>query len=83
MLAVRPIGKNARTISLTYNLHHGVLCVVRVYALYSRSRRILGLLLFLSMGSLATSSVSRSPLTLRLVQECLNFNYCQSRCHYY
>ena len=72
MQAVRP--KNVLTISLTYNIHHGALCLVRVYALYGRSRRILGLLLLLSMGSIFTSLVGGFPLTL-----CINvsafFNY--------
>ena len=34
---------------MTYNIHHGALCLLRVYALYGRSRRILGLLFFLGM----------------------------------
>ena len=64
MLAVRP--KNALTISLTYNIHHGALCLVRVYALYGRSRRILGLLLLLSMGSTFTSLVGGFPFMSQL-----------------
>ena len=58
--------------SLTYNMHHGVLCLVRVYALYGRSRPILGLLLFLGLGSIFTSLVGRFLLILRLVYACLN-----------
>ena len=70
MLAVRL--KNVLTIILTYNMHHGVLCLVRVYALYGQSCRILGLLVFLSVGSIVTSLVGRFPLTPRLVYACLN-----------
>lgn len=70
MLAVRP--KNTLTISLTYNMHHEALCLVRVYALYGRSRRILGLLLFLGMGSIFNSLVGDFPLTMRIVYECFN-----------
>jgi hypothetical protein len=43
-----------------------VLCLLRVYALYGRSRRILGLLLFIGMGSIVPTLVGRFPLTLRL-----------------
>jgi hypothetical protein len=63
-LAVRT--KNALTISLTYNIHHGVLCLLRVYALYGRSRRILALLLSVGMGSIITTLVSRFLLTLSM-----------------
>ena len=48
--------------SLTYNIHHEVLCLVRVYALYGRSRRILGLLLVLGLGSIFTALVCRFSL---------------------
>ena len=79
MLAVRP--KNALVTSLTYNIHHGVLCLLRVHALYGRSRRILGLLLFVIMGSIFTGLVGFPP-TLRLVYAFLNiFNYLSS-CQY-
>ncbi|KAI0276910.1 hypothetical protein BGY98DRAFT_983188 [Russula aff. rugulosa BPL654] len=44
----------------------GILCLLRVYALYGRSRRILGLLLFIGMGSIVPTLVGRFPLTLRL-----------------
>ena len=47
------------TLSPTYNMHHGVLCLVRVYALYGRGRRILGFLVLLSAGSVVTSLVGR------------------------
>ena len=50
--------------SLTYNKRHGVLCLVRVYALYGRSRRILALLLFLGSGSIFTALVCRFYPTL-------------------
>jgi len=53
-------------------MHHGVLCLLRVYALYGRSRRILGLLLFLGTGSIVTALVGCFPLTLRLMYACLN-----------
>ena len=69
MLAVRP--KNSLVIPLTYNTHHGVLCLLRVHALYGRSRRILGLLLFVTTGSIFTASVGL-PLILRLVCACIN-----------
>jgi len=36
----------------------GILCIVRVYSLYARSRRILGLLVFSSTGSIFTALVS-------------------------
>ena len=65
MLAVCP--KNTLIISLTYKIHHGVLCVVRVYALYGRNRRILGFLLFLSTGWTFASLVGHFSLILRLV----------------
>ena len=55
------------TYSLAYNTHHGVLCLLRVYALYGRSRRILGVLLFLATGVTLTVFVGRFSLTLRLV----------------
>ncbi|KAH9992124.1 hypothetical protein BJV77DRAFT_453649 [Russula vinacea] len=42
-------------ISLTYIIHCGVLCLLRVYALYGRSRRVLGVLLFLGSGSIVTA----------------------------
>ncbi|KAN0119101.1 hypothetical protein V8E52_004548 [Russula decolorans] len=38
----------------------GTLCLLRVYALYGRSRRILGLLLFLGTGSIVTALASLS-----------------------
>ena len=66
------------TISLTYNIHHGVLCLVRVYALYSlygRSRRVLGFLLLLGIGSIFTSLVGRSLPTPKLVYAFLNLIY--------
>jgi hypothetical protein len=69
-LAVRP--KNALTISLTYNIHHGALCLLRVYALYGQSRRILGLLLFVGVGSIVATLVGRFSLTLRMVYGCPN-----------
>ena len=70
MLAVRL--KNVLTVFLTYIMHHGVPCLVRVYALYGQSRRILGLLVVLSTGSIVTSLVGRFPLTPRLVYVCVN-----------
>ena len=60
------------TLSPTYNIHHGVLCLVRVYALYGRSRRILGFLVLLSAGSVVTSLVGRLLLTPMLMYACLN-----------
>ena len=69
-LAVRP--NNYPTISLAYNIHHGVLCLLRVYALYGRSRRILGVLIFLGVGSFVTAFVGRFSLTLRLTYPCPN-----------
>jgi hypothetical protein len=65
-------------------MYHGVLCLLRVYALYGRTRRILGLLIFLAVGSTITALVSRFPLTLRLVYASPNnlFIYYLSRCHY-
>jgi hypothetical protein len=59
-------------IPLTYHIHHGVLCLLRVHALYGRSRRILGLLLFLGTGSIVTAFVRRLPLTLGSAYACLN-----------
>jgi hypothetical protein len=59
-------------ILLTYNIRHEVLCLLRVYALYGRSRRILGLLLFLGTGSIVTALVGRLPLTLRLAYAWIN-----------
>ncbi|KAI0272849.1 hypothetical protein BGY98DRAFT_152955 [Russula aff. rugulosa BPL654] len=38
--------------------HAGVICLLRVYALYGRSRRILVLLIFFAMGSFVTAFVS-------------------------
>lgn len=38
--------------------HAGILCLLRVYALYGRSRHILGLLLFLGTGSIVTAMAS-------------------------
>ena len=52
---------------LTYNNHHGALCLLIVYVLYGRSRRILGVLFFIGMGSIVTTLVGRLPLTSRLV----------------
>ena len=59
---VRP--KNAPTISLVYKIYLAVICLLRVYALYDRSRRILGLLLFLGLGAVFSTMVGRFPLTL-------------------
>lgn len=67
-------------ISLTYNIRHGALCLLRVHALYGRSRRILGLLLFLGTGSIVTALVGRLRLALRSVYACLNY---LSRHHYF
>ncbi len=53
-------------------MRHGVLCLLRVYALYGRSRRVLELLLFLGTGSIVTALVGHFPLTLRLLSACLN-----------
>jgi len=64
--------KNALTIPLTYNIHLGALCLLRVHALYGRSRRVLGLLLLLGMGSVVTAMVGCFPLTLRLAYAFLN-----------
>ncbi len=50
--------------SPTYNIHHGVLCLLRVYALYARSCRILGFLAFLGTGSFITALVGLFPPTL-------------------
>jgi hypothetical protein len=41
-----------------YHLPYGGLCLVRVYALYGRSRRILGLLLGVAAASLVNAFVS-------------------------
>ena len=41
---------------------HQVLCLVRVYALYSRSRRILALLLAIGLGTFINASVCFLPL---------------------
>ncbi|KAI0280058.1 hypothetical protein BGY98DRAFT_378277 [Russula aff. rugulosa BPL654] len=41
-------------------IHIGILCLLRVYALSGRSHLILGLLLFLGMGSIITALVSLS-----------------------
>ena len=65
MLAVCP--KNTLIISLTYKIHHRVLCVVRIYALYGQNRRILVFLLFLSTGLTFAPLVGHFPLILRLV----------------
>jgi hypothetical protein len=59
-------------LSLAYIIHHGVLCLLRVYALYGRSQRVLGVLLFLGTGSIVTALVCLFPLTSRLVHACLN-----------
>ena len=40
--------------------------MLRVYALYGRSGRVLGVLLFLGTGSIVTAMVSLFPLTLWL-----------------
>src|SRR6266403_2796554 len=49
-------------ISLPNNVHNGVLCLLRVHALYGRSGRVLGLLVFLATGAVVTAIVGRSPL---------------------
>ena len=67
---------------LTYNNHHGALCLLRVYALYGRSRRILGLLLFIGMGSIVTTLVGRLPLTLRLCMHVPTISNDASRCYF-
>ena len=77
-----PKGALPVTISLTCHDHHGALCLLRVYALYGRSHRILGLLLFVGMGSVVTTLVGRLPLTLMLVYACPNIFYYLSRCYY-
>ncbi|KAI0272851.1 hypothetical protein BGY98DRAFT_153154 [Russula aff. rugulosa BPL654] len=43
---------------VTIQTHAGILCLLRVYALYGRSRRILVLLIFFAMGSFVTAVVS-------------------------
>ena len=48
-------------------MRHGVLCILRVHALYGRSRRILGFLLLLGAGSIVAACVSRLLLALLLV----------------
>jgi hypothetical protein len=63
---------NDLTNSQAYNTHRGVLCLLRVYALYGRSPRILVLLILLGMGSFVTSIVGCFPLTFRLVYACSN-----------
>ena len=70
MPAVRP--KDALSHFPDLHIHHEALCLLRVYALYGRSRHILGLLLFLGTGSIITALVGRFPLILRLVYACLN-----------
>lgn len=52
-------------------LLHEALCMLRVYALYGRSRRVLGVLLFLGTGSIVTALVGLFPPTLRLAYACL------------
>ena len=66
------VPNNALIISLTYNDHHGAFCLLRVYALYGRSCRILGLLLLIGMGSIITTLVGRFSPTLWLVYACPN-----------
>ena len=60
--------------SLTYNNHHGALCLLIVYVLYGQSRRILGVL-FIGMGSIVTTLVGRLPLTSRLVYACPDIHF--------
>jgi hypothetical protein len=67
MLAVRPNNDLADSDSLAHDIHHAVICLLRVYALSGRSRRILGLLLLFATGSIVTALVGRFP---RLVYAC-------------
>jgi hypothetical protein len=46
--------------------------MLRVYALYGRSQRVLGVLLFLGTGSIVTALVGLFPLTSRLMYARLN-----------
>src|SRR5216683_1345721 len=54
-----------------YHLPYGGLCLVRVYALYGRSRRILGLLLGVGAVSLVNACVSHFSRASNLVCLCL------------
>src|SRR6266853_2795569 len=54
-----------------YHLPYGGLCLARVYALYGRSRRILGLLLGVVAASLVNASVSHFSRASNLVCSCL------------
>ena len=43
-------------------LYLAVVCIIRVYALYGRSRRILGFLLLLAAGAIFSTMVGRFSL---------------------
>src|SRR5713101_5117925 len=54
-----------------YPLPYGGLCLARVYALYGRSRRILGLLLGVAAASIVNGGVSHFSRASNLVCSCL------------
>ena len=78
-LAVRPRRFDHVPLASTYNLHNGVIVLLRVYALYDRSRRVLGVLLLLGVVDFIIAIVCLFPQTFKWMYACLTIFSPQSR----